>query len=178
MLTRTLYEVALAAITALARPAPADVPRLERLAGDVVLAVELGADPFEDSTANALALVAIAWHESGFRPEVADCRVAGDSGRSVTAWQLMGPWAWGGASRADVCNHPALAAYLALGVLERHAERCPRAPWRAVFGGYASGSCGRPSAAASRQCAIWARLARAEGLVASCDDRRAIGRAE
>lgn len=176
MLTRTLYEVALAAITALARPAPVDVPRLERLAADVVLAVELGPDPFGDPAANALALVAIAWHESGFRPEVANCRVAGDSGRSVTAWQLMGPWAWGGNTRADVCNHPALAAYLALGVLERHAERCPRAPWRAVFDGYSGGRCGRASAASRRQCAIWARLARSEGLVASCDDRQEIRR--
>lgn len=101
-----------------------------------------------------LALVAIAQHESGLRAEVADCRVTGDVGQAFTAFQLRGPFAFGGYSVRRLCRSPRLAARRALAVFARHG-RCGE---ERAFHGYASGSCSRPSAAARRQIAIWRRL--------------------
>ena len=95
----SLDAVALAAILATARAPAVDVaaerPRLEALAATIAHAAQahpwaLGAEPA------ALALVAVAHHESGYRAEVADCRITGDrhrgegptEGASVGLWQL------------------------------------------------------------------------------------------
>lgn len=165
----TLAELAIAALLHL-RPAEADRARLEAMGRDIAAAVEErdevaswlpGAveplpgrgSPGAPARA-ALALVAIAHHESGLRAEVADCRVTGDEGRAFTAYQLRGPFAFGGYRVSALCRSPRLAARRALAVLSRHG-RCgeERAMW-----GYASGACNKPSAAARRQIAIWRRL--------------------
>ncbi len=177
----SLEALALTAILGLSDRPAEERPELELVAADVALAVEFGRVPFLGPAAReaaALALVAIAWHESGFAPEVGDCRRRGDlhltPTGSVSLWQLLGPWARGGHPADEVCQNQPLAAYLALGVLDVHARRCTRAPWRSLFDGYASGRCGHETPASGRQCAAWARLAASAGLVASCDDRRPI----
>lgn len=181
----TLFDLTLAAILSLARAPAVDViaerPRLERIAADVArvvvhhdeIAAWISGDPplpFAGSAAreaSALALVAIAHHESGFRAEVEDCRIVGTDHPSVTAFQLWGPFARGGHSRRALCTSPALAAERALWTLAHQAARV-RSP-AAAFRGYASGSGAIRSRAATRQCALWERLARVAGLEASCD---------
>ena len=71
-------------------------------------------------------LVGVAWHESGFRADVVDCRTRGDSGRSVSAWQLMRGMAWAGHTQAEICRSPELTASLALRVITIQATQCTR----------------------------------------------------
>ncbi len=184
-----MTALVLAAILATAQPAHVDVraegTRLEALASGIVDAVRdreaLAAWndahpglPWRGPTApeaSALALVAIAAHESGFRADVSDCRRTGDVGRSITAFQLMRGRAWGAFDRAILCRSPALAARQALAALAAQGARC--ATPRSWFDGYASGNCGQRTAAGGRQCAIWERLAKAAGLRASCNRHEA-----
>lgn len=170
----TLAELTTAAVLALAgQPsvdAVAERPRLEALAVAIAGAVDARHElddwlpgsvaplPWRGPTARqraALALVAIAYHESGFRADVSDCRRVGYAEPSITAFQLHGPWAWGGYSKRELCRSPRLAAERALAVLAHHAKRCGTAR---AFQGYASGDCSRGSGAARRQEAIWRRL--------------------
>jgi len=184
----TLTPLVLTAILSLARaPAvtlPEELPRLEALAEAIAGAVDEAQAleawlpgtgpglPFTGAAApeaSALALVAIAHHESGFRAAVSDCRIVGTDHPSITAWQLWGPFARGPYSRRALCAEPRLAAERALWTLAHHAERT-RTP-AGAFRGYASGDPAVRSRAAARQCALWERLARAAGLVASCGRR-------
>lgn len=185
-MTRHLADVTLTAILSLAAPPAVDVdaerPRLEALAVAIAAAVDerdalatwlhgsVTPLPFRGQAAReatALALVAIAYHESAFAADVADCRRVGAFEPSITAFQLHGPFARGPYSRLEVCSAPRLAAERALFVLAHQGARCATpARW---FSGYASGNCGRDVAAGRRQCAIWERLAQDAGLVASCD---------
>jgi hypothetical protein len=138
----SLFDITLAAILSVAKPPTVDVvgerPRLEDMAVAIVSAVEqrdhlhawLGSVaplPFTGSgadAATALALVAIAYHESGFSARVADCRRIGAFERSVTAFQLHGPFARGSYTEAEVCASPRLAAERALYVFALHGHRC------------------------------------------------------
>lgn len=158
----TLAELTIAALLLL-RPAEEDRARLERFGRAIAAEIQtheqidswVGADPLPGGArGTALALVAIAHHESGLRADVADCRVTGDVGQAFTAFQLRGRFAFGNYTTRQLCRSPRLAARRALAVLTRHA-RCgeERALW-----GYASGNCAKPSAAARRQIAIWHRL--------------------
>lgn len=161
----TLTELVIAALLAL-RPVPEDRPRLEDFGRDIAAVVHEreaeaawlpgSVDPLPLGTPErtALALVAIAQHESGLRAEVADCRVTGDVGQAFTAFQLRGPFAFGGHSVRSLCRSPRRAARRALAVLARHG-RCGEAQ---AFYGYASGRCDRPSSAARRQIKIWREL--------------------
>lgn len=164
----TLTELTIAALLAL-RPAEEDRARLEAFGADIAQAVhEHGAEVawLGDSTdplpmrgeraeeRTALALVAIAQHESGLQKDVATCKVVGDVGQAFTAFQLRGRFAFGGVPVRKLCRSPRLAARRALAVLARHG-RCGE---ERAFWGYASGDCTRPSAAARRQIAIWRRL--------------------
>lgn len=172
----SLEAVALAAILSAGDPPDADRGRLTAIAADIALAVELGRIPFAGPAAReaaAVALVAIGFHESGWRVEVGDCRVRGDLGisrtGSVSFWQLLGPFSRAGSSVEDVCENHSLAALLALRVLDIHSDNCPHGPWLSAFQGYSGGRCGRHYDAAMRQCASWERLAGIVGLEgASC----------
>jgi hypothetical protein len=183
----TLTSLALSAILSIARPPAVDVdaerPRLEAFAASIADAVVSRDEishwldgsaaplPLRGEAAaegTVLLLVAIAGHESGFRAEVADCRIVGARG-DVTAFQLLGVFARGGYSKAELCASPKLASGQALWVLARYGQRC-RTPI-CIFRGYAAGNPAIRSAAASRQCALWVRLACAHGLEASCSSR-------
>lgn len=190
----SLFEITLAAILSVVRPPAVDVNdhaeqhRLVTVAHDIVLAAELhdGA-PFRGPArkeALALALVAIALHESAFSAKVATCEVTGDvplgrkrwEGRSISTFQLHTGRAWDGHRRREICGNPALAAYLAAKVLRMHA---PSGTPGGYFRGYASGNSGMPTTAARRRCATWERLARGAGLMgASCWGRKEIRRHE
>lgn len=155
-------------------PSSAEVQRVETFAAEVTRAVDAApALPFTGSAAREAtiaALLVIAHHESGLRPEVIDCRERGDHGRSVSAFQLLGPFGRGGLSVDAVCSSNELAAGAALRVLELHAIRCTRSAPLGWFRAYASGSCGTKSDAAEEMCAAWSRAATRLGIVgASCD---------
>lgn len=184
----TLADVILAAILPFVKAPTVDViaerPRLEHMAQAIASAVEERDDlahwlgsvsplPFvgpERRTATALALAAIAFHESGMSARVSDCRRVGAFEHSVTAFQLHGPFARGPYTEAAVCASPRLAAERALYVFALHGRRCTTP--QAWFYGYASGNCGKSSAAGRRQCAIWERMSRAAGLSVSCGSAR------
>lgn len=118
---------------------------------------------------SALALTAIAFGESALDPAVADCRIVGSDHPSITSFQLLGPWARGPYSRAELCASSRLAAERALWVFSRHARAGHVRRW---FDGYASGS-GVANDAGRKRCALWERLARKAGFVnASCWMRR------
>lgn len=155
-------------------PSPAEVTRLEAFAGDVSHAVDVAPEfPFRGPAAREGAIAALlvtAWHESGFRPAIVECRERGDHGRSITAFQLMRGMAWGPFSEEQLCGSVELAATRALAVLTVHA-RCstPRAIWR----GYATGDCGRRARAAGEMCGRWAWVLARVGIEgASCDVSR------
>jgi hypothetical protein len=175
----TRLDLALAAILSLpGAGAPADRPRLERLASAIVAAVEdrehaeawvPGSAPLPFSPElSVLGLVAIAKHEGGFLEKVSDCRITGDrlpgmplhAGRAIGDFQLQRP-SWAGHSRREVCRSVHIGARLALAHLARQSTRSPAA----TFGGYA----GRMGKASRETCAIWERLARRAGLAAKCE---------
>lgn len=145
----------LAAVLAVARApavdAVAERPRLEALASTISTAAHAHpwpGDVGEDQA--ALALVAVASHESGLRAEVADCRVTGDrhrgegprEGASVGLWQLHRGRAWGGLTRAELCASVDVQADRAATLLASYAQRCTGS-WVSAFQGYAAGGCGR-----------------------------------
>lgn len=184
-MTTELVSVTLTAILSIAGPPSVDPvlerPRLERLARAIASTVEerdalaswlhgsVLPLPFRGSgarQASALALVAIAFHESAFRADVADCRRLGTFEPSITMFQLHGSFARGPHSKTDLCASVRLAADRALFVLAHQGHRC--ATPRQWHSGYASGNCARDVAAGRRQCAIWERLARDAGLKAHC----------
>ena len=93
--------------------------------------------------ATALALTAVAEHESGFWGRVQDCSAClpgsrwCDRGRSISLWQLhVGSGAWIGHDRQTVCSNNDIAARLALRILERNRKASSVAT---VFSGYARG---------------------------------------
>ena len=117
--------------------------------------------------ATALALYAVAAHESGFEASVQDCSacpVGGarcDRGRSVTLYQLrQGAPQWGAHTREQLCSSNRLATGRALHILRRYA-RC--APDR-MFVGYATGSCDRDSRAGQDIAARWRTALRSRGI--------------
>lgn len=172
----SLIDIALAAAVALAPPT-VERSHLAVLSSAIVAAVEdreqaeawlPGSAPLPFTPElSALALVAIAYGESRFSAEVADCRRIGHDLPSVTAWQIHGWWAFGPFTAAELCASPSRAAKRALWVLAQHKERCGTPA--SVFRGYASGNCGRDSRAAREHCRRWKRLARRSGLAANCD---------
>lgn len=185
----TLSQIILIAILSVVRAPAVDVQdhaeqsRLVRLANDIAYAVELhGGAPFRGPArkeALALALVAIALHESAFDRRVASCKLTGDrmpwhkadEGRSIALWQLMSGKAWDGHTRKEICGNQALAAYLAAKVLRLYSQ----STYGGFFRGYASGNGGLYTVAASKRCATWERLAKDAGLTgAVCWGRKEI----
>lgn len=90
----------------------------------------------------ALALLAVAQHESGLWRSVQDCSVCVpgqwcDNGRSISLYQLhVGSGAWGDFPREAICSDNRLATDLALRVLRRHRKASDPAH---LFIGYARG---------------------------------------
>ncbi len=169
----TTALVVLLALLRLVDPAPAELARVEAFAADVTRAVDAApALPFTGPAAREATIAALlvtAWHESGIRQDVIDCRVRGDRGRSVSAFQLLGPFGRGGRSIALVCSSVEASAAAALEVLVRQSRCSPLGMWR----GYSAGSCAVKSDASSEMCWAWAREAKRIGIVgASCDRRQ------
>lgn len=80
----------------------------------------------------ALLLVTVDYHESSLRKSVEDCRITGDGGRAVSAYQLTRRHL-GRRTRAEVCASHALASKLALRALR--APQCdPRCALAAYLG--------------------------------------------
>ena len=156
-------------------PEVARAARLALVAADQARAVALEVDEgralFTGPAARAgeaLALVAIGQHESGFAEAFGRCEASGDHGRSLTFYQLMKGAAWFGHRREEICPSGVLAARLALRVLHGYKTRCAPRPM-SWFRGYASGNCGVPTQAADELCTAWERLARRQGIAgASC----------
>lgn len=84
-------------------------------------------------------LARIARHESGFRPEVADCRVRGDHGRSLGAFQVQPRTP---AERKALCGPLEGQARIALARVEESLA------WCGNLNGFTSGRCDRGSRAA------------------------------
>lgn len=85
-------------------------------------------------------LTRIAWFESGFRRNVAGCRLRGDRGRSLGTFQVQ-PMTWDDAREA--CGTPAEQATLALRYVRRSAEACPGNVGADRLAVYVSGTCRR-----------------------------------
>ncbi|MEP7126336.1 MAG: hypothetical protein ABJE95_35720, partial [Byssovorax sp.] len=114
-------------------------------------------------------LVAIAHHESGFLPSVDTCTRRGDTGRSISMFQILHGPNWEGHSAEEICANRKLAVRLALNVLVRPlAQRGkggkPHLTPQQVLNAYVSGSAGHATAAARDMCVVWERLARGAGL--------------
>lgn len=163
-----LVKLLMAAILSLHAPqTPAtdyDRERAVVVAGEIADAVEsaekLPTSGPQAKEGAALALVAIGWHESKFREDIADCRACDgksalcDHGTSVTAFQMK-KRAWGGRTRKEVCEDGSLAASLALSLLARQ-----EAPMPGLFQAYARGGIGMPSRPAVEINQIYERLLR------------------
>jgi hypothetical protein len=177
----SLTAIVFAALTSLVRQStywtPVPPSRVVIIADDIALAAALhdGA-PFtgpDRVTKHALALAAIAVHESNLASKVVSCRYDGDPlqgwkpgrGRSITHFQLMRGAAWFGHTKEEICTSGPLAAYLAGSVLRNHARTGTAL---GVFRGYASGDSSRPVKAADRQCRMWTKIATNAGLKVSC----------
>lgn len=92
-----------------------------------------------DATAHeARILMRVAALESGFRQDVADCRVTGDGGRAVGPWQHLTRSA---AERAEVCSDLGVAARVALVDVRRSVAACRHLPAAERLAVYARGRC-------------------------------------
>lgn len=180
-MTTSLTSIVFVALTSLVQPstywAPVPPVRVAIIADDIALAAGMhdGA-PFtgpDRVLKHALALAAIAVHESNLAAKVVACRYDGDPlrgwkpgrGMSVTHFQLHKGAAWFGHTKEEICASGPLAAYLAGSVLRNH-RRSGTA--LGVFRGYASGDSSRPVKAADRQCRMWVKVAAGAGLKVSC----------
>ena len=140
----------------------ADMARAVVVAQEIEAAVE-GADklPVTGDAAkegSALALVAVGWHESKFRADIADCRACDgksalcDRGTSISSFQMK-QRAWGGNTREQVCADGSLAASLSLRLMASHKVSMP-----GVFRAYARGGAEMPSKPAAEITAIYEKL--------------------
>lgn len=105
--------------------------------------------------ASAAALVAVAWHESGFHLGYMDCSACPlvkdgkcDGGQSVSPFQLHSGVSWLGHKRSEICEDTSLAATLALHWLSHHGRRTKSISGMVM--GYASGDPGVKSDAGHR----------------------------
>ena len=89
--------------------------------------------------ASAMVLVAIAHHESGFRPGIYDCSLCDgstarcDHGRSVSIYQMQKS-AWQGWDRESVCEDNHIASYLALSWYTRFSGGSAKSSFRSYAG--------------------------------------------
>ncbi len=83
-------------------------------------------------------LLAIAAHESGFRRDVATCKVRGDGGSALGPWQVHPRDAL---ERKATCANVVTAASYALDRVRESLAACVRLPEPERLAAYASGSC-------------------------------------
>lgn len=164
-----LSAIVLAAMLTVAKgPVTNDVPRLTLIAHDLSeAAAARRAEMFKGAAADValgMMLVAIAHHESGFLPSVDTCTRRGDTGRSISMFQILHGPNWEGHSAEEICANRKLAVRLALNVLVRPLKGKPRFTPQQVLNAYVSGSPGYTTAAAKDMCVVWERLARGAGL--------------
>lgn len=164
-----LSAVVLAAMLTVAKgPVTNDVPRLTSIAQDLGEAASARqGEMFKGASADValgMMLVAIAHHESGFLASVDTCTRRGDTGRSISMFQILRGPNWEGHSAEEICANRKLAVRLALNVLVRPLKGKPRLTPQQVLNAYVSGSPGHTTAAARDMCVVWERLARGAGL--------------
>jgi len=107
-----------------------------RAIADAITATSIERPSFGSAQRTALVLASIAASESGgFRDDVIDCRVLGDSGRSRGTYQI-----WGGPKQ--VCTDQLFAAHTALTIAEDSMRVC------GTLAAYCSGQCNRGRAIA------------------------------
>lgn len=120
------------AATVEARCKAAELARYCAIAGDIEAVVRAEPVAFDGPGAQeaaATALVAVAWHESGFKAGVQDCSICTganpwcDRGRSVSLFQLHEGRAWQGHKREALCSDNRLAATLAHRLLTANARK-------------------------------------------------------
>jgi hypothetical protein len=85
-------------------------------------------------------LLSIAWHESGWRWDVAQCDVKGDNGRALGMWQVH-------TTDTRVCSDFRYAAEVALRRVRMSLDKCSYLPRAERLSLYTSGSCSRGHAA-------------------------------
>jgi len=156
-----------------ARHGHVDTDRLRGVADDITEVSResnLFCGPAADEAA-ALALTAVAEHESGFWGKVQSCEACYrgspfcDKGRSISLWQLhIGGGAWREYDRPTICGNNDIAARLALRILERHRKTSTPA---GLFVGYARG--GR-RAAGPEMASIFGTLIRSQRITISYRD--------
>jgi hypothetical protein len=164
-----LSAIVLAAMLTVAKgPITNEVPRLTSIAHDLSeAAAARQGEMFKGSAADValgMMMVAIAHHESGFLASVDTCTRRGDTGRSISMFQILHGPNWEGHSAEEICGNRKLAVRLALNVLVRPLKGKPRLTPQQVLNAYVSGSPGHPTAAAKDMCVVWERLARGAGL--------------
>ena len=157
----------------------ADQVRLQAVAQDIWQVSSspiFGGEDQDARRATALALVAVATHESAYWADVQDCSLCYpgsawcDRGRSVTLFQLQGKMAWGPYTREELCKDNRKATERARHVLSRFTKS--RSPLE-LFDGYASGGLRmRPSRAARQLASGHASLLSKEGLMITYKDGR------
>jgi hypothetical protein len=160
-----------------AGPAAKEPDRLRSIASDITAAVHASDQTvFEGDggkLATALMLVAIAKHESEFHAKVDDCTRRGDTGRSITIFQILRGPNWGGHDDRTICGDRKLATRLALGLLARPLAKRARLTPQMLANAYATGAPGNGNQAAKDICKVWEQLARGAGLEkASCGAAR------
>jgi hypothetical protein len=164
-----LSSVVLAAMLTVAKgPVTNDVPRLTSIAQDISEAsIARQGEIFKGGGADValgMMLVAIAHHESGFLASVDTCTRRGDTGRSISLFQILHGPNWEGHSAQEICGNRKLAVRLALNVLARPLRDKARLSPQQILNAYVSGSPGHGTAAAKDMCVVWERLARGAGL--------------
>lgn len=164
-----LSSIVLAAMLTVAKgPVTNDTPRLTSIAHDISEAASARqGEMFKGGGADValgVMLVAIAHHESGFLVSVDTCTRRGDTGRSITLFQILRGRNWEGHSAEEICANRKLAVRLALNVLARPLKAKARLSPQQILNAYVSGSPGYATAAAKDMCVVWERLARGAGL--------------
>lgn len=148
--------------------------RLCGIAHDIVDAVDHATRlPFDGPAAkeaSAIALLAVAHHESGLRANIQDCSLCDaaltdgsgwcDGGRSISMYQLMVGRAWAGHTREEICTDNRLATKLALRWLTHFSRNATPATMFRTYAGCKARSC----PAADRINAGFEPLARKVGI--------------
>jgi hypothetical protein len=168
-----LSSIVLAAMLTVAKgPVTNDTTRLTSIAQDISEgATARHPEIFKGGSADValgMMMVAIAHHESGFLASVDTCTRRGDTGRSISLFQILHGPNWEGHSAQEICANRKLAVRLALNVLVRPLSQKSNGKARMspqqILNAYVSGSPGFATAAAKDMCVVWERLARGAGL--------------
>jgi hypothetical protein len=164
-----LSSVVLAAILTVVKGTTTnETPRLTSIAQDISeAATARQAEFFKGGGADValgMMIVAIAHHESGFLASVDTCTRRGDTGRSISLFQILRGPNWEGHTAEEICKDRKLALRLALNVLVRPLKGQASVSPQQLLNAYVTGSPGRTADSAKDMCAVWEKLARGAGL--------------